>query len=184
MTATGLLIQGAFGANLVKNGGFEKPLAPAGNYRCFNTGQTFAGWTVVGATGSVCIVSGTYTFNGFTFQPEAGAQQLDLTGGPTWRQRIPKLCHNARRGIHVNFLGRQPCRTNARPHEHRERGGERAPTFSVTNEAGAGLTSVTWQTYTTTIGRDFFFDHHRVHERDGPNDNYNGLDGISLVAQR
>jgi hypothetical protein len=152
MTATGLLIQGAFGANLVKNGGFEKPLAPAGAYRCFNTGQTFAGWTVVGATGSVCIVSGTYTFNGFTFQPEAGAQQLDLTGGTNVATGVsqsfattPGAAYSLTFSV-GNLVGAMLGPTNT---VNVLVNG--SPAFSVTNEAGAGSTSVTWQTYTTTI---------------------------------
>ena len=77
LTASALTAQAA---NLIANGSFERPIVPAGAYTSFNTGQTFAGWTVVGATGNVSVVSETYRGNGFTFPPEAGAQSLDLTG--------------------------------------------------------------------------------------------------------
>jgi hypothetical protein len=184
MTAAGLLIQGAFGANLIKNGGFEKPLAPAGAYRCFNTGQTFAGWTVVGATGNVCIVSGTYTFNGYTFPPEAGAQALDLTGGT-----------NVATGVSQNFAttpgaaytltfwvgnlvypGLGPTSTvNVLVNG--------VQVYTATNSLGTGSTSAVWQKFTATITSLTTSTSIAFINGDPANDNYNGLDGISLVAQ-
>jgi hypothetical protein len=67
-------------ANLVKNGGFEKPVVPAGSFQNFATGQSFTGWKVTGATGAVSVVSGTFQSQGFTFNAKAGAQWIDLTG--------------------------------------------------------------------------------------------------------
>jgi hypothetical protein len=66
--------------NLIKNGGFEKPAVPAGSFLDFATGQSFTGWKVTGATGRVSVVSGTFQSQGFTFNAEAGAQWIDLTG--------------------------------------------------------------------------------------------------------
>jgi hypothetical protein len=67
-------------ANLIKNGSFEKPVVPAGSFQNFATGQSFTGWKVVGATGVVSVVSGTFQSQGFTFNAKAGAQWIDLTG--------------------------------------------------------------------------------------------------------
>jgi hypothetical protein len=66
--------------NLIHNGGFEKPVVPAGGFQAFSTGQTFTQWTVMGASGNVAIVSGTFTQNGFKFPAKSGKQWLDLTG--------------------------------------------------------------------------------------------------------
>jgi hypothetical protein len=66
--------------NLIHNGGFEKPVVPAGSFQAFSTGQTFKHWTVMGASGNVAIVSGTFTQNGFSFPAKSGKQWLDLTG--------------------------------------------------------------------------------------------------------
>jgi Protein of unknown function (DUF642) len=66
--------------NLIKNGSFEKPVVPAGGFKEFSKGQAFAGWRVVGATGNVAVVSGKYQADGITFNANAGAQWLDLTG--------------------------------------------------------------------------------------------------------
>jgi hypothetical protein len=66
--------------NLVKNGGFEAPVVAAGGFELFSTGQTFSGWRVVGARGNVAVISGKYQGAGITFNAEAGAQWMDLTG--------------------------------------------------------------------------------------------------------
>ncbi len=68
------------GINLMKNGGFEKPVVAAGSFAEFTTGQTFKHWTVVGASGNVAVVSGTFTQAGFSFPAQSGNQWLDLTG--------------------------------------------------------------------------------------------------------
>ena len=67
-------------SNLIKNGGFEKPVVGAGSFQLFATGSSFSHWKVVGAAGNVGVVSGTFSQNGFTFPGKAGAQWLDLTG--------------------------------------------------------------------------------------------------------
>jgi hypothetical protein len=67
-------------ANLVNNGSFERPVVTAGGFQNFATGQSFTGWKVVGATGAVSVVSGTFQSQGFTFNAKAGAQWIDLTG--------------------------------------------------------------------------------------------------------
>jgi hypothetical protein len=71
---------GFAGTNLVKDPSFEKPVTAPGGFLVFSTGQTFSKWTVVGASGSIGIVSGTFTQNGYTFPAGCGHQWLDLTG--------------------------------------------------------------------------------------------------------
>ncbi len=71
---------GATTANLVKDGSFEKPVVGSAGFALFSTGQTFNHWTVIGASGNVGIVSGTFKQNGFSFPAEKGKQWLDLTG--------------------------------------------------------------------------------------------------------
>lgn len=75
------VIQGGNPANnLVDNGSFEQPTVGKGQYVTFNTGQSFPGWQVVGAPGSVSPISGDYAQNGIRFNAEQGQQWLDLTG--------------------------------------------------------------------------------------------------------
>ncbi len=82
--AVGVLIAGCGAAsattNLIKNGSFESPVAPAGGFKLFSSGHTFTGWRVVGARGNVGVVSSKYQGGGIIFNAEAGAQWMDLTG--------------------------------------------------------------------------------------------------------
>ncbi len=68
-------------ANLITNGSFETPVVTTGSFTTFASGSTgITGWTVVGASGGVAIVSGTFAQECCTFPAEDGAQWLDLTG--------------------------------------------------------------------------------------------------------
>ena len=73
------------------NGSFEHPTVPAGGFTVFSSGTTFSHWKVVGSSGNVAEVSGTFTQNGFTFPAGCGMQWLDLTGTtntPTGVQQV------------------------------------------------------------------------------------------------
>jgi hypothetical protein len=82
--AVGVLVASSVTAsaatNVIKNGGFEVPAVAAGGFELFSTGQAFSGWRVVGARGNVAVISGKYQGAGITFNAEAGAQWMDLTG--------------------------------------------------------------------------------------------------------
>ncbi len=67
-------------AVLLVNGSFEAPVIPNGSFQLFGNGNSFSGWTVVGAAGNVAVVSGSFTQSGFSFPAEDGSQWLDLTG--------------------------------------------------------------------------------------------------------
>lgn len=68
------------GPNLIQNGGFEQPSVGTGGYKLVATGQSFAGWKVVGATGNVAPISTTFQQSGINFVAKAGKQWVDLTG--------------------------------------------------------------------------------------------------------
>jgi hypothetical protein len=44
-------------SNLVKDGGFESPVVPDGGLTRFSTGEKAGKWKVIGATGTVDIIS-------------------------------------------------------------------------------------------------------------------------------
>jgi hapalindole biogenesis HpiC1 cyclase-like protein len=70
---------GAGGPSLLTNGSFEQPLVPVGSYTTYANGQTFSGWTVVGATGNVAPLSTSFV-SGPAFTAEDGQQSIDMTG--------------------------------------------------------------------------------------------------------
>jgi hypothetical protein len=184
LTASALTAQGA---NLIKNGGFEKPIVAAGGYTCFNTGQAFANWTVVGATGNVCILSATYTANGFTVPAEAGAQSIDLTGyGSNMATGVSQtVATTPGAAYQLTFWVGNVVNT----------GGPDGVTstvnvlvngvqvYTATNSLGAGSTSVVWQKFTATITSLTTQTSIAFINGDPAGDNYNGLDAITLVPQ-
>ena len=66
--------------NLVVNGTFSSPVVGPGSDEFVATGAAFPGWRVVGATGNVAVMSGTFAQNGYTFDADGTSQWLDLTG--------------------------------------------------------------------------------------------------------
>ena len=70
----------ALADNLVRDGGFERPIVPDGGLTRFSRGQKAGPWKVVGAAGTVDIISTDFTFEGFTTPAKRGVQWMDLTG--------------------------------------------------------------------------------------------------------
>ncbi len=68
----------ASAANLIVNGGFEAPGAPAGGYNQYFGGSSFTGWNVTGA--DVLVLHTTYAESNLTFNASSGSNALDITG--------------------------------------------------------------------------------------------------------
>jgi len=66
--------------SLIVNGGFEDPVVRQGGYVTYRPGQAFTGWQVIGPSGGVSPISGSYTHSGTRFVAREGQQWLDLTG--------------------------------------------------------------------------------------------------------
>lgn len=85
--------------NIIVNGSFERPVIPASGEQTFTTGSSFAGWQVVGASGSVNIQSIAFQTDGFVFPAECGAQWIDLTGDSNTvtgiQQTVPTIAGNS-----------------------------------------------------------------------------------------
>ena len=167
----------------VVNGSFELPLVPQGGFTEFVGSAAIPGWTVVGPAGTaVAIVSTTFAQNGVTFQAQSGGQWLDLTGSGS----------NSSEGVSQAI-------TTVAGHQYEltffvgnTTGGEifgRSSTvnvavngvqsFSALN-ATASQTSLNWQQFSysfVAIGGSTTL---ALSNGDGPGDNSNGLDGISL----
>jgi hypothetical protein len=184
--AAGLLANSAHGANLIKNGSFETPVVIAGSYELVSTGDTFTGWKVVGATGNVGIVSGTFEQSGFTFPAAGGSQWLDLTGNSNTvtgvQQTVATTAGTAytltfyignvddpggilgvSSTVNVLVNGKQ--------------------VFTGTNSKGTGESKQVWQKFATTITAASGHTTIAFMNGDSPSDNSNGLDLVSLVVQ-
>jgi len=182
----GLLVPHVHAANLIKNGSFEKPVAPSGSYELFAESQKFGGWTVVGASGNVTLVSGTFTQNGFTFPAAGGIQWLDLTGNSNTATGVQQVVATTPGTAYTLtfYVGNVY-----------DPGGifgvtstvnvyvNNALVFTATNSRGAGQTKEVWQKFTTTITASSAQTTIGFLNGDPGSDTCNGLDLVSLVAQ-
>jgi hypothetical protein len=174
-------------ANLITNGSFETPVVPAGSMQLFTTGSSFDSWTVVGAPGHIALVSGSFAQLGFNFPAQEGAQWVDLTG----------LSSNTVTGV------QQAVATNlgavydlsfwvgntVNP------GGLFGTSSAIevlvgdlsqgifTNTGGVGTSTQNWQEFTLSFTASSTSTLIQFINRDGPNDNENGLDNVVLLSQ-
>lgn len=165
----------------IVNGGFETPLAPAGSFTLFVPGNTFSGWTVVGATGHVAIVSNTFVSAGSTFPAQSGSQWLDLTGLSNTATGVEQTFATATGtaydlsfwvGNVVNPGGGYGTTSTVNILL------DGAPLASAINNVG-GLTQ-TWQQFTRTFTAAGPTTTVRFLNGDVATDNTNGLDNVSL----
>ncbi len=168
--------------NLIIDGNFSIPLVGAGSYTLFSTGETFAGWRVVGAPGNVGVVSGSFQ-NAFTFDADGGAQWLDLTGASNTEtgvaQNVPTSAgtrytlqfsvgnvydpggiFGVRSTVAVSVNG--------------------AVVITATNSKGLGSTTQIWETFTVSFTANSNSTTIEFLNKDPSSDTSNGLDSIAL----
>jgi len=169
--------------NLIKDGSLEKPVAPNGGFLVFNTGQTFSKWTVVGASGSVGIVSGTFSQNGFTFPAGCAKQWLDLTG---LSQTPTGIAQTVATQSGKSYTLKFSIGNVVDPHgifgttstiDVLVNG---VQVFSATNSRGAGMTKQVWKSFSTTITANSTSTTIAFLNADPSTDTNDGIDCISL----
>ena len=184
LTAFAATTIGAHAANLIKDGGFETPLVPAGGFTQFETGAAMGPWTVVGVTGDVAIVSATFQQNGITFNAKAGKQWLDMTGFASDRatgvaqtvKTVPGQSYTLKFAI-GNVVDPSNVFGTTSSVDVLIDG---APLIQATHTGGGG-TSLSWKTFTasfTATGRRTTVSFINA---DPLNDNSNGLDAVTLT---
>ena len=170
--------------NLIKNGGFETPTVPGGSYAGYSTGQGFSHWTVVGASGNVDIVSGTFTQNGFSFPAKGGSQWLDLTGVSNTATGVAQTVTTSPGSAYTLTFGVGNVY---------DPGGIFGVTSTVqiivdgvqvasdTNSKGRGTPSMVWQTFHVGFTASAASTTIEFINGDPSNDTANGLDGVKLT---
>lgn len=189
LLAAGLLSANTAQANLISDGSFETPVVGSGSYTLVATGSSFGSgnpWTVVGAPGNVAPISGLYTWGGFGFPAQDGAQWLDLTGGTNTATGVEQTVSGLSAGTVYNlsfWVGNMV-----------DPNGLFGTTSSVevfvdgvsqgtfTNSGGAGTSTLDWQQFNlgfTAAGSTATID---FINRDNQSDYSNGLDNVVLTA--
>jgi hypothetical protein len=184
--SAGMLANSAYGANLIKNGSFEKPVVTAGSYELFSTGGTFTGWTVVGATGNVAVASGTAVESGFSFPAAGGAQWLDLTGASNTATGVQQTVATTPGAAYTLTFYVGNCDDPGGPWGTTSTVNvlvDGTQIYTATNSKGAGQTKIVWRKFTTTITASSAHTTIAFINGDPPSDNSNGLDLVSLVVQ-
>ncbi len=187
-TAAGLflLLAGvsAAQANLLVNGSFESPLAPASSFSIFTPSSApgIAGWSVFTPSGgNVILIDDGLASEGFSFPAEDGTQSLDLTGDPA----------NLSAGVFQTVATAIGTRYDLSYYVGNISGGVlgTASTIDVfvndvlltssTNAAPSAAAS--WQLFTLSFIADTGVTKIAFGNGDGLDDNYNGLDNVVLV---
>jgi hypothetical protein len=178
------LASAADAANLIRNGGFEMPVVPDGGFVLFSTGQKFPHWTVVGASGNVAPISGTFTQGGFNFVAKKGKQFIDLTGTSNTATGVrQKVVTSPGQGYSLTFyvgnvvnpsgIFGTSSTVNVLV--------DGTQIFSATNSKGTGSTTQVWQKFTVTFTATKSKTAIALINGDPASDTANGLDAVSLV---
>lgn len=169
-------------ANLISNGSFELPIVPVGSFTDFIPGTMFGAWRTVG-TGNVAIVNTTFNQFGISFAAQEGNQWLDLTGNgsngangveqtiatsPGSTYAITYYIGNAIGGIFGNSSGLSISLN-----------GVVGLTGRVTSSVPSNI--LNWSRFEQRFIASNASTTLRFINTDGPSDNSNGLDNISIV---
>jgi len=172
----------ALAANLIKNGSFEKPVVPDGSFDTFNTGDSFKGWTVVGDTGSVAIISQDFTYC-VALPAAKGKQFLDLTGysnSSTGVQTTIATTPGSAYSISFfvgNIVGGGNCGTTSTVDLYID--GVSAGKFR--NKKGEGGSSIVWKKFSTQFTAQNSTTTITFMNGDPSDDTANGLDAVSVT---
>ena len=173
-------------ANLIKNRSFERPIVTPGTYEKFFTGETLMNWNVIGDPGSVTLVSGTFSEEGFDFPAKEGIQWLDLTGNSQTSTGVSQTVSTTPGAAytlsfwvgnvydpHGGFGIRSTVIVQV----------DGQQVYTATTSRGKGKTAMTWRHFATTIVATSLQTTIAFLNGDPPNDTANGLDAVTLVLQ-
>jgi hypothetical protein len=171
----------ALAANLVTNGSFEKPVVPDGSFDTFNTGDSFKGWTVVGAAGSVAIISSDFSYC-VALPAAKGKQFLDLTGysnSSTGVQTTVATTLGSTYAISFyvgNIVGAGNCGTTSTV----DLVIDGVTVGSFTNKKGKDSATIVWKKFSTQFTAQNSTTTIAFMNGDPPDDTANGLDGVMV----
>lgn len=171
----------AFSKALVRNGSFEKPVVPDGSYQLFNMGDTFQGWTVVGDSGNIAIVSGDFSYC-VALPAAKGAQFVDLTGTSNTATGVQTQVKTQPGATYVltffvgNIVGGGNCGTTSTVNLVIDG----TPVSSFTNKGGKNSDTIDWKKFTTEFTAVNNTTTIAFINGDTPGDTSNGLDAVSV----
>lgn len=169
----------------VGNGGFERPVVPAGSYRLFDTGSHFRGWTVVGAAGNVAIIGSGFSYC-VALPAARGAQFLDLTGTSDSATGVQTEIHTQPGATYAlsfevgNIVGGGNCGTTTTVNLVIDG----VPVASFTNRAGKHSDKLAWKKFSTEFTAENDTTTIAFINGDPAGDTGSGLDGVTIALVR
>jgi Protein of unknown function (DUF642) len=170
------------GPNLIQDGGFELPKVGVGTYDLFSAGQRFSAWTVVGK-GDVAPISGKYVSEDLAFPAQSGSQWLDLTGLTNSQEGVQQTIHTS---TGTTYTLRFAVGNQDDPHGIY---GVKStvdvfingrPFLVATNHIDNGSKVQVWEFFSRQFTATSDETTLRFMNGDGPSDNTNGLDTVSV----
>lgn len=175
-------------ANLLTNGSFDIPPAPAGSFNDYNPGDTgLTGWTIAGNPGTdVSTISTMTVFNGFSYVAEDGPNSLDLTGDGSNNDTegvAQTIATNIGDFYTLTFwIGNVDNPLNLQGAASTvDVSANGTPLGAFTNMCTACTTTQSWQLFTTSFIATSNSTALQFLNGDPLGDNSNGLDNVSVV---
>ncbi|MBC7779236.1 MAG: DUF642 domain-containing protein [Proteobacteria bacterium] len=172
-------------ANLISNGSFEFPLVPPGTFTSYPSGSLFGPWTTVGA-GEVALVHTSFAASGLSFPAQEGNNWLDLTHGFNGANGVEQTIPTVIGGLYqiTFYLGNivnpgGPFGTSSSVSISTN--GFAGNTATVDGSNSPPTTTLAWTQFNALFLADSAQTTVRFTNLDGPSDNSNGLDNISIV---
>jgi hypothetical protein len=177
---------GCSGQNLITDGDFETPALPSGGAQGFDVGSSLGAWTVIGPAGdSVALLNATYSDGGYTFNPQAGQQSIDLTilpNGPAGLEQTVTLQANQEYTL-CFWIGniRDPGGIFGKSSKDvvMVNGQEIKVAKNGRGTLGSGV--IVWKQYKASFTVPGGATTISFNNGDPTSDNYNGLDSVALV---
>lgn len=180
----GVLAGPALSQNLIANGGFEAPALPPGTPKLYAVGSNeITGWQIIGV-GDVAVLNGAFSQAGLTFSHQEGVQSLDLTGLSNTDAGVAQtIATQVGRTYDLSFYvgnvqstgpvwgkaSSVSVKINDLP-------------FAVATYAGGPSGSLGWQRFDYQFTAAGALTTLAFFNLDGPLDNVNQIDQVSLVA--
>ena len=174
-------------ANLLTNGSFDIPAAPAGSFTDYNPGDTgLTGWTIVGNPGTDVATFSTLTvFSGVSYVAEDGPNYLRLTGDGSNSDTegvAQTIATNIGDSYTLTFwVGNVDDLPFDGVTSTVDVSANGTSLGAFTNMCTACTTTQSWQLFTTTFIATSNSTPLQFLNGDSANDNSNGLDNVSIV---
>lgn len=179
-----VLVGPVLAQNLLVNGGFEVPALPPNSPKLYAVGDAgITGWQVIGV-GDVAVLNGSFSQAGLTFSHQEGVQSLDLTGLSNTDAGVAQTIATQIGLTYVLsfYVGNVQSTGQIWGTTSSVRVKIDDQPFAVATYSGGPADTLGWQRFDHSFTATSAFTTIAFFNLDGPSDNVNQIDQVSLVA--